>query len=198
MYVHAGAKLHTQKNRKSKEKPNYITTLKRSDSKQREREAGGQWDDIKLICKHVTKLAQPTSPFRLSVLSSIRPKTSAWRSDSRSHGRLFVVLGVQNFLSTHGADAFLVSTALAVMGPWLVDRALTDPADSKASLAVGVKPGLLGCQHLVLVEFTPSTLCRIPGPILPGVRGDDLTQLLLTFLTHHLVSSMVESRCFCW
>ena len=32
-------------------------------------------------------------------------KTSAWQLERRSHGRLFVVLGIQNFLSTHGADA---------------------------------------------------------------------------------------------
>jgi hypothetical protein len=32
-------------------------------------------------------------------------KTSAWHVERRSHGRLFVVLGIQNFLSTHGADA---------------------------------------------------------------------------------------------
>lgn len=39
-----------------------------------------------------------------------------------------------------GSATFLVGAALAVVRARLVDRALADPADSKARLAVGVKP----------------------------------------------------------
>lgn len=40
----------------------------------------------------------------------------------------------------HSSSTFLVRAALAVVRPGLVDRALADPADGKARLAVGVKP----------------------------------------------------------
>lgn len=39
-----------------------------------------------------------------------------------------------------GSTTFLVGAALAVVRSGLVDRALADPADGKARLAVGVKP----------------------------------------------------------
>lgn len=103
-----------------------------------------------------------------------------------SHRRLLVVLGVQNLFSTHCTDSFLVSTALTVVRSSLMNRALADPADSKACFAVRIKPGFFRCQHLVLIYLTSSTLCRVPSSILPGVWSDYPAKLLLAFFTNHV------------
>lgn len=127
------------------------------------------------------------------ILTSVIHSSYCCLFGTLSHRCLSVVFGVQNFLSTHSTDSFLVRTALTVVWSMLMNWASADPAGCKTRLAVRVKPGFLGSKDLVFIELSPTTLCCIPCSVLPGVRCDHFTELRLALVTNHFPLCMFQA-----
>lgn len=66
-------------------------------------------------------------------------------------GALFVVFGLHDFDTAHGANGLLVGTGLAIVSGRLVDFGLTDLALLEG-LRVGVVATLLGREQLVFAH----------------------------------------------